>query len=377
MIRTRVRLARLGLLGGGLLFGLSGCTSQPGPENKKPELVSNVAVIVAQNTTVPDWTEVVGTLQAVRKSSVSSQIAGNIVDIRAHEGDRVQAGQVLAVVNDTQPLAAVAQASAALAAAKNEIAVADSDFALAESTLTRYQQLFDKKSVSPQEFDEVKARRAAAAAHSDQARAEQDRASAAVAEAQTSLGYTRIRAPFAGLITEKLADVGTLAMPGMAVFIVENTSHYRLEVAVDEDDIRLARLGAEVPVFIDSLGDAPLEGKVAQIVPAADAASRSFTVKIDLRSDARLRTGLFGRAHFLRGRREALLIPRSATVQRGQLQGVYVVGADGVASLRYVTLGSPENDQVEVLSGIEAGEKIIAAPEGREFGGKQIAISHE
>jgi RND family efflux transporter MFP subunit len=358
-----------------LTLWFSGCSSGRVAENKKPEVISNVAVIVAQKTMIPDWLEAVGTVQAAQKSAVASQIMGNIVQISAHEGDRVQAGQVLATIDDTEPRAAVAQAAAALAAAKNEVALADSDLSLAASTLARYQQLFDKKSVSPQEFDEIKTRYASASARSDLARAEQDRASAALTQAETSLSYTRVRAPFSGLITQKLADVGTLATPGTPLFTIEDTRHYRLEANVDETDIALARLGEQVPVLVDSLGPAALHGKVVQIVPAADPSSRSFVVKIELPSDARLRAGLFGRAHFPRGSRQALLIPRAATVQRGQLQGVYVVGQDGIASLRYITVGAPVNDQVEVLAGLQSGEKLIAAPEGREFGGKEIAIS--
>ena len=96
---------------------------------------------------------------------------GNIVEIRAHEGDRVQSGQVLAVIDDAQPRSGVDQATAALAAAEKEVSAADSDLALAQATLTRYQQLYEKKSVSPQEFDEVKARYQSAEAQRDMARA--------------------------------------------------------------------------------------------------------------------------------------------------------------------------------------------------------------
>jgi RND family efflux transporter MFP subunit len=371
----QIRSTSFAVLTAVLTLWFSGCSSGRVAENKKPEVISNVAVIVAQKTMIPDWLEAVGTVQAAQKSAVASQIMGNIVQISAHEGDRVQAGQVLATIDDTEPRAAVAQATAGLAAAKNEVALADSDLSLAASTLARYQQLFDKKSVSPQEFDEIKTRYASASARSDLARAEQDRASAALTQAETSLSYTRVRAPFSGLITQKLADVGTLATPGTPLFTIEDTRHYRLEANVDETDIALARLGEQVPVLVDSLGPAALYGKVVQIVPAADPSSRSFVVKIELPSDARLRAGLFGRAHFPRGSRQALLIPRAATVQRGQLQGVYVVGQDGIASLRYITVGAPVNDQVEVLAGLQSGEKLIAAPEGREFGGKEIAIS--
>ena len=108
---------------------------------------------------------------------------------------------------------------------------------------------------------------------------------------------------------------------------------------------------------IDALGNVQLSGKVVQIVPAADPASHSFLVKVELPADARLRSGLFGRARFPRGERSALLIPRTSLVERGQLQGVYVLDANQIAGLRYVTLGKSAGEQIEVLSGLQDGEK--------------------
>jgi RND family efflux transporter MFP subunit len=298
---------------------------------------------------------------------------GNIVEIRVREGDRVQSRQVLAIIDAAQPRATVEQATAAEAAAQKEVAAADSDFALAEATLKRYQQLYEKKSVSPQEFDEVKARYQSAEARRDMARAGEVQANAVLTQAQIALGHTRIRAPFSGLITEKKADAGTLASPGMPVFTIEDTGSYRLEAAVDESDIRVVHVGQPVPVFLDPFEGAELRGKVVQIVPAADPASRSFLVKVDLPADVRLRSGLFGRARFSRGERSALLIPQTAIVVRGQLQGVYVIDANQVAGLRYVTLGKGEGQQVEVLSGLQEGERFVARPGDRELGGKRIA----
>jgi multidrug efflux pump subunit AcrA (membrane-fusion protein) len=109
-----------------------------------------------------------------------------------------------------------------------------------------------------------------------------------------------------------------------------------------------------------------------QIVPAADAASRSFLVKIDLPADTRLRSGLFGRAQFSRGARPSLLIPRTAVVERGQLQGVYVLDQNKLASLRYVTLGKPSGEFVEVLAGLQTGERLVAKPGELDLNGKRI-----
>jgi RND family efflux transporter MFP subunit len=352
---------------------LSGCGNERPAANAAPETVSGVSVIVAQKTAVADWLEAVGTVQAAQTSQISSQTTGTILEIRAHEGDRVQSGQVLAVIDDSQPRAAVDQATGALAAAEKEVSAADSNFALAESTLRRYQQLYEKKSVSPQEFDEINAKYQSAEAQRDMSRARQAQAAAALAQARTSLGYTRVRAPFAGVVTAKMADAGTLASPGMPIFTVEDTRAYRLEVNVDESDVHFVHLGHAAPVAIDALGDGRLSGRVAQIVPAADPASRSFLVKISLPADVRLRSGLFGRAHFARGQRQALLIPRTSVVERGQLEGLYVLDANQIAELRYVTLGASAGENVEVLSGMQDGDRLVAAPGERELGGKRIA----
>lgn len=352
--------------------GMLGCSNAHVPESAAPEAVSNVSVIVVHKASLPDWLEAMGTVQSAQTSQVASQVMGNIVEVRVREGDRVQSGQVLAIIDDAQPRSGVDQATAAVTAADMEVSAAESDLSLSDSTLKRYQQLYDKKSVSPQEFDEIKARRQSAEARRDLARAQQAQANAALTHARTTLGYTQIRAPFAGVVTEKKADAGMLASPGMPLFTVEDTRSYRLEVTVDENDIRLARVGMATPVFLDTLGSAALPGKVTQIVPAADPASRSFLVKVDLPADARIRSGMFGRARFSRGERTSFMIPSSAVEERGQLQAVYVIDANQIAGLRYVTLGQAAGDQVEVLSGLQDGERLIAAPQNRDLGGKRI-----
>jgi RND family efflux transporter MFP subunit len=361
------------LLIAGLGGGMLGCSSSNPAPSVAPETVSGVAVIAAQTTTAPDWLEAVGTVRATQSSQIASQTMGNITEIRAQEGDRVQSGQVLAVIDDSQPRAAMEQSAAAVTAAQKEVSSAESDLSLAQSTLKRYQQLYEKKSISPQEFDEIKSRSQGAEARRDMARAGEAQAAAALTQSRTSLANTQVRAPFAGVVTEKKADAGAFASPGMPLFTLEDTRSYRLDAIVNESDIRLVRVGEAVPVLLDSVESGEFRGRVAQIVPAADPASRSFLVKIELPADARFRSGLFGRARFPRGTRAALLIPRTTIVERGQLRGVFVIDAKQIAQLRYVTLGMASGEKVEVLSGLQDGERLIAAPGDRELGGKQIA----
>jgi RND family efflux transporter MFP subunit len=372
MNRRNRAVTRFALTGVALAFGLAGCSNERRAESPAPEIISNVSVIAVQNAKIQDWLEAVGTVRAAQTSKLASQMMGNIVEVDVREGDRVQSNQVLAVIDDAQSHSAVERAAAAVTAAQKEVSATDSDVALAAATLRRYQQLFEKKSVSPQEFDEIKARHQSAEARRDMARAGQAQAEAALSQAQISLGYTKIRAPFAGVVTERSADPGAMALPGTSVFTVEDTRGYRLEAAVDESDVRIVRIGQTASVTIDALGNAELSGKVVQIVPAADPASRSFLVKVELPADTRLRSGLFGRARFARDERSSVLIPRSAIVERGQLQGVYVIDANQTAGLRYITLGKAAGQQVEVLSGLQEGEKLVAAPANRELGGKRI-----
>ncbi len=368
------RFAAAILVASTLLF-LAGCSNDKPTTTAAPETVSGVALLTAARTAVPDYIEATGTVRPAQSAQLASQVMGTITRFNVHEGDAVHRGQVLVTIDGAQPRAAYQSATAGLQASQQGIAAADAEYALAESTMQRYQMLYDKKSVSPHEFDEVKARLAAAKAHRDAAHANRAQAEAGVAEANTAVSYTQVRAPFDGLVIAKLSDAGAMAAPGVPLLVVEDPTHFRLEANVDESQIGMVRLGASVPVVIDSLGGMAITGKVVQIVPAADAASRTFTVKIELPasgSAAEIRSGLFGRARFPRGERESILVPQTALLRRGQMEAIYVVGKDAVAELRYITVGNPSGKDVEVLSGLDNGERIVAQPADRELAGKKV-----
>lgn len=357
------------------LAGLTSCSSERKQTAAASETVTGVAVMPVERTPVPDMLEAVGTVHAAESAQIAAQMMGNIVAINVGEGDRVRRGQVLAIIDDSQSRASMERAQAGVSAAEHEAAAAEADYGLAQSTLKRYEDLYSKKSVSPQEFDEMKARAQGASARREMARSGQVQAKAALAQAQTAFGYTRVRAPFDGVVTERKVDPGALAAPGMPLLTVEGAGRYRLEANVDEASLRDIKAGEPARVVLDALGgdQSPVQGKVVQIVPAADPASRSFVVKIELPPIANLHSGMFGRAYFPRGQRQSLVVPQTAVVDRGQLQGVYVLGQDQVASLRYVTLGKPMGDkQIEVLSGLQPGETLIADPGPRDLAGKRI-----
>jgi RND family efflux transporter MFP subunit len=351
---------------------LLGCGASKPKAAYSPETVRGLEVLEVQRRSVPDYVEAVGTVRALQTSQLSAQIAGTVVSIHAQEGQKVHKGDLLIVLDDAQQRAGLERAAAASNAAQQDLAASDADYALAASTLSRYRSLFEKKSASPHEMEEVEARDKLALARRNQAKAGISQARAMEAQARAALGYTRIHAPFDGIVTAKQADIGALASPGTPLLTVEDTHRFRLEAAVDEGGVRFARLGEAVPVRVDALGS-ELQAKVVQIVPAADPASRSFVVKLELAADPQLRSGLFGRVRFARGQREAVMIPRAAVLEHGQVQSVYVVGKEGEIELRYVTLGRPAGAEVEILSGVSGGERLIASHGGRELAGKKVA----
>lgn len=336
-------------------------------------------VVESQEKQVPENLRSTGTVHARETATVSSQVMGRIQQMLVREGDRVRAGQTLVVLDGAALRAQLEQAQAGLKAAQNAQVAAQTNAALAASTLDRYKQLESEKSVSPQEMDEVSRRAEAAAASLEAVRAQTDAARAQESGARTMMSYTRLVAPFAGVVTARMADPGTMAAPGVPLLQVDRAGALQLDATVDESMIGAIHKGMKVPVTIAggasaAMGEANIAGTVAEIAPAADPSSHSFTVKIDLASSSQARAGMYGTAEFADGIRNAILVPRSAVVARGSLNCVYVLDSQGIAQLRYLTLGAVRGNLVEVLSGVSAHERLVDAPSDRELAGKRIEV---
>jgi RND family efflux transporter MFP subunit len=331
-------------------------------------------VVESRMQQVPLILRATGTVHARQTVAISAQVVGRIQQVLARAGDSVRAGQTLVVLDDATFRASANQAQAAIKAAQGEQSAAQTAAKLAASTLDRYRQLQTEKSVSPQEMDEVARRAEAASARLEAARAQTDAAKAQESGAHTMLGYTRLLAPFSGVVTARLADPGALASPGAPLLQVDQAGALQLEATVDESAIAAIHKGMKAQVAIDGASSAKITGTVAEIDPAADPSSRSFLVKIALPASGQLRAGMYGTAEFANGVRQAILVPRSAVVQRGSLACAYVLDAQGVAQLRSLTLGAMQDDLVEVLSGLSSGERLVDAPSDRDLAGKRIEV---
>jgi multidrug efflux pump subunit AcrA (membrane-fusion protein) len=371
-----------------LALPLLGCgrESEHPPKAVEPPLVQGVPVGTVAAADLAESVEVTGTVTSRTTTTLSSKIVARILALHAREGSEVRAGQLLVELDDAdiaaqlrraeaglaEAEAAVGEVDRAIAAAKAARTAAEAQLELATSTLSRYRTLFERKSVAPQEYDQVAARhkaaeadveRAAAEGQALQARRQQvlariESAKAEIGSVKVVRGYAKIVAPIDGVVTIKHADVGTLAAPGAPILTVEDNRRYWLEVAVPESLASGVRSGQSLRVAIEAAG-VDAAASVREILPAADPATRTTIVRFDLASSARLRAGLFGRAWVPAGRRQVLQVARTAVVERGQLQGVYVVGQDGVARFRLIRTGAPHGDSVEVVSGLASGEQIV------------------
>jgi RND family efflux transporter MFP subunit len=365
------------VLGASLLavsaFMIAGCN---GGESVSPAAIeiAQARIVESRQQQVPVTVRSTGTVHARETAIVSAQVMGRIQQVLVRGGDNVSAGQTLVVLDDAPLRASSGQAQAAVRAAQGQQAAAQTDANLAASTLERYRQLQAEKSVSPQEMDEVARRAEAAAARLDAARAQTEAARAQASGAAAMLCYTRLHAPFSGVVTARMADPGTMASPGMPLLEVDQAGALQLQTTVDESAISELHKGMKIQVEINGAGASTFAGTIAEINAAADSASHSFLVKIDLPTSSLLRAGMYGTAEFPNGVRQAILIPRSVVVSRGSLSCVYVLDNRGVAQLRTVTLGATQGNLVEVLSGIEAGEKLVDAPADRDLAGKHIEV---
>lgn len=351
---------------------LTGCGSEPSLKAvTSPVTPMRVEAVAVTETDWPSTYEATGTVRAKTTATISSKLMGYAREVRAQIGDQVREGQPLVVLDARDLETSVARAEAGREEVKNAILEAESAVALSRSqldlaqvTFHRMQDLWNERSITNQEYDEASARLKAAQAALDMASARRTQLDAKMAQIEQEIraagiqrGYSEIKAPFSGIVIAKSVEPGTLAVPGAPLFTIERSGAYRLEVSVEESRLSLARVGKTVSVALDGI-DGTFTAQIAEVVPSVDAAARTGTVKIDLPLLPELRSGLFGRALFDTGVRRVLTVPSEGVTERGQLQSVYIA-EDNVAHTRLVTIGTRVKDKVEILSGLNQGDRVI------------------
>jgi multidrug efflux pump subunit AcrA (membrane-fusion protein) len=355
--------------------------------NTPASAVQPVRVTAIRYESVPVIVEAPGTVQPRNRIALSSQINGFVREMRVRVGDDVKRDQVLATLDardaESQKAAsraAVDEAQAALSEARKSMqaavemrSAAKALAELASRTFDRYQKLFESRSVSPQELDEVRMRRdagaselasresmvAAAEERIKQVEARISQAKAHAGRADVLMSWTQIKAPASGKIVERPVDAGTAIFPGTPLLVIESTVNPQVLADLPTQHAGSLRLGMSVRIRSSETAGI-LEGRVSEIVPLSDPATHSLQFKVDLSSSAGLSNGQFVKVEVPVGTRNALLVPQGAIRETGQLTGLFVVESASKARFRLVKIAPYDAGRSEVLSGVEPGESVIA-----------------
>jgi multidrug efflux pump subunit AcrA (membrane-fusion protein) len=378
---------------------LMSCTAPKESDRTSRPSITGVKTVVVATTSEPDLYEAVGTVRSRTTTVISARTTGRVTRVLVSEGDGVRAGQTLVEIDSRDAAVQIRHAEAGESEAKESLVALNQDITAAEfgraaaqanrklasSTFDRYRTLHDRRSVSDQEFDEVQAKLSAATAEVDRANAllesakarrnqilaRIDQAAAEKSGADLSMDYNRVVSPINGIVTVRSVEPGTIASPGIALLTVEDDKAYRLEAQVSDSMIGTIRKGNAVRIELEAATRSEIQGRISEIVPSADSSTRSTIVKIDLPSNASLRSGMFGRAFFASGDRSIISVPRSLVVQHGQLTSVYVLD-EKIVRQRLIKLGKTLGDRVEVLSGLQNGDLLIVEPHESLMDGTEV-----
>jgi RND family efflux transporter MFP subunit len=344
-----------------------------GGARTEPATVTGVQVAAVGAEQTPLVRELAGSVRAATVSQVSARIMAQALTVPAAEGDSVAKGQLLATLDVRELQAKARQAESGLRQAEAGLRQAQAQRDLAAATHTRFRALLDGRAVSRQEYDQVAAQEAVAQAAVSQAESAVSQATSAVEEARTWLGFAELRAPVAGRVVARRIDPGSMAAPGAPLFTIEEEGRLRVEVPVDVALSGAVARGTRLRLRIDAAGfDA--EVPVTDVVAAADPVSRTFLAKADLPPHPGLRSGQFARVTVAVGTREAVTVPGPALVRRGQLDGVFVLEADGRLAYRIVQPGrETAPGRREVLAGLAVGERVVVDGVERAVDGARLA----
>lgn len=335
---TRPLLPALALL-------LAACGGDaPAPAADAPFVPDPALFLTVAPETVRDSISLDGTLEASNKATLTAQTTGRVVKINYDVDDYVPAGAVVMEIAATEQGARAARATAGVAEAEAALREAATHY-------NRAKQLVSQQLISQADFDRVRANHEGAQARVAQAQA-------AAREAQAEMGYTKVRAPYNGIVTARHIEVGELATPGKPLVSGLSLDKVRVTTRVPQTWIDRVREQKQLELVLQD--GRSIEASNVVVFPYADEDSHSFRLRADLAPDVsgEIYPGMFVKVRLAIGERTAIRVPAGALVERQGLTAVYVRRADGQAELRQVRTGRRSNGAVEVLAGLVAGEHV-------------------
>jgi RND family efflux transporter MFP subunit len=342
-----------------LLLVACGDRIEPGRTEDRPAPVSGLTTLVVEAVAAPARYALPGTLESADRGLLTARIPGQVAQIRVAKGQAVKAGDLLLTLKGETATSTLQSATSALSAATRRLAEAETGLKLAEANYARFVKLRAAGAVTPYEFDRIAAERDTASERLGAAQADVAASRAQRDSARTMAEQAAIRAPYAATVAGVLVDAGTTVMPGTPLLQLDRSGPLLVRVAIPESLATGHQLGDRFQVEIPTLAR-EVTGTLAELLPNADPGSRTIMAWLALPEDGSLKSGLYARVLLTEGpAATTLMVPAGAIVTRGQLTGVYVV-RENILHYRLVRTGTVHGDQVEILSGLTAGEEIVA-----------------
>lgn len=327
---------------------LAACSSKT--EAPKPASGAKLSTQVLQLQAMPVERIVDGTIEAINQATVSAQTSGRITEIFYDVNDFVPAGAVIMRLRATEQRAGLQQAQAAVQQAMTREQEARQQF-------TRIEGLYRDKVATKAEYDTALANRDAAQAQLQSARA-------ATTAAQEGVAYTEVRAPYAGIVTKRLVQVGETVQPGSPLMSGVSLQYLRVNLDLPQSVVEKVRAIKKAAIYVgDGVNDKRVEATSFTVFPEADANTHTFHARANLPANATdLHPGMFVKVGLVVGEAQRLVIPASALVTRSEVTAVYVRTREGAVRLRQIRIGQRANDRVEVLAGLSVGEQLVLDP---------------
>jgi len=342
---------------------LASCSSKSNKE--KDESVVNVKTYypsISSNGEI----YISGMVSARQTAVMSTKVMGYIDKIYVKQGDPVKQGQLLIVINSSDLKAKEAQSAAMIAEAEAAANDAQHDY-------QRYKSLHEQKSVSDKELENMALRNTSAEARLQMARQ-------GLNEVKSMLSYTNIRAPFSGVVTQKMVDEGNIAHPGMPLLSVEQSGDMNVTASVPENYVAYIHVGDPVKIDVKSIG-IMINGSISELSPSATMTGGQYGIKISInqKDKEKLRAGMYAGIHIpgkaKEGEAQQIMVRKSSIVVKDQLTGVYVA-KDNRAILHWVRLGNEIGNQVVVLSGLNETDRVIDSGSVKLFNGQKIIVTN-
>ncbi len=363
---SKIQIAAVAVIMSAFMVACSGKETKMQEQKDVPIVVQ---VAFPDGTSTSGMIEASGQVESIRSANISTRVMGYITQINVKAGDKVSAGQLLFSVSSTDILAKKAQAEAM-------IAQADAGMRSAQKDLDRFTALYKQQSASAKELDAITLQYQTAKANADAAKAMRN-------EVLAQLAYTSVVAPFSGTITQKMAEAGSMATPGMPVLTIEQAGGLQVSASVPENQITSVKLGDEAIMSVES-ANKNIPGKVTQINPSSQFTGGQYIIKLSVPSSdsKQLYAGMYAHIKIPVKNNpvantpdsDAVLIPLKAIINRDQLTGLYTLSSQNTALLRWVRLGSTMGDKVEVLSGLAKNESFIVSADGKLYNGAPVKI---